>query len=88
MGYSHYHFPDSRNDSVMATGGFSRDLSEIWSILVNVGVRRTWSEVFVTELVPFGPSALIAVRERLKNDDWGAVAGVSLNYTKLYGRIL
>jgi hypothetical protein len=84
IGYSYFNFPDSRNNSVAATVGFSQTLDEVWSINVDGGVRRTWSEVFITELVPLDPSNLIAVREQIKNSGWGPTAGVSLTYRGEY----
>jgi hypothetical protein len=64
--------------------GFSRDFNEIWSILVDVGLRHTWSEVFQTILVPLGPSTLIAVRERSVNNVWSGVGSLSLHYKGEY----
>jgi predicted porin len=84
LGYSDYIFPDSRIDSVMGTVGFSRDFSEKGSIQIDGGIRHTWSEFSVLEYeyitiwglhIPFGT---IMVPE--KNDGWGWVADVSLNY--------
>ena len=79
-GYSYYHFPDSWNNSVSQTIGFSRDFNEVWSILVDGGVRYTWSKVFITRFIPLPPDAFKAVRVRLDNNGWGGVARVSLNY--------
>ena len=83
-GYSYYYLPDSRNSSVMGSVGFSWDFNEVWSILSDGGIRRTWSEVYMTKLVPYGSSAYISVRERLNNDGWGGVGKVSLNYRGEY----
>lgn len=83
-GYSYYSFPDSRNDSVVATVGFSQALNELWSINVDGGVRRTWSEVFLTNLEPFDPSHVISVREQINNRGWSPTAAVSLNYRGEY----
>jgi hypothetical protein len=85
MGYSYYNFPDSRNDSFMNTVGFSWDFTEVWNILLDGGIRRTWSEVFVTKLVPYGSSAYLAVRERSSNNGWSEVGRMSLSYKGEYG---
>jgi hypothetical protein len=82
--YSYYSFPDSRNNSVTATVGLSQALNELWSINVDGGVRRTWSEVFLTKLVPLDPSHLISVREQKNNSGWGPTASVSLAYKDEY----
>ena len=85
-GYSNYSFPDSRIDSVMGTVGFSRDFDEIWSIQVDGGVRRTWSDIAVTELAPvFFPGTQIQignelVREQVKHTGLGWVGSASLNF--------
>jgi predicted porin len=91
IGYSHYLFPDSSNDSVMGTVGFSQDLNEIWSILFDAGVRHTWSEISVTEIVTevekFDSTTIITeipIRKELNNDNWSWVAGASLNYKGEY----
>ncbi len=83
-GYSYYYLPDSRNNSIMGTVGLSWDFREVWRIITDGGIRRTWSEVYMTKLVPYGSSAYLAVRERLNNDGWGGVGKVSLNYRGEY----
>jgi hypothetical protein len=83
-GYSYYYLPDSRNSSVMGSVGFSWDFNEVWSILTDGGIRRTWSEVYMTKLVPYGSDAYISVRERLDNDGWGGVGKVSLSFNGEY----
>ncbi|HUI66722.1 MAG TPA: hypothetical protein VL087_00745 [Nitrospirota bacterium] len=53
-GYSQYLFPDSKTINVMGTIGFSYDISKAWTILVDGGMRRTDTEIFVNQLAPFG----------------------------------
>ncbi|RJR22844.1 MAG: hypothetical protein C4581_00625 [Nitrospiraceae bacterium] len=87
-GYSYYYAQDSRIRSVMGTIGVSRDIDEVWSVLVDGGVRRTWSEISVTRPEPVYDYSLgfpvqtgnRLVEERVKNADWGWVGQVSLNY--------
>jgi len=55
LGYSDYVFPDSRIDSVMGTVGFSRDFSEKGSLLIDGGIRHTWSEFSTYQLWPVFP---------------------------------
>jgi hypothetical protein len=87
-GYSQYLLPDLRTINVMGTIGFSYDVSETWSILVDGGLRRTDTEIFVNQLVPYGnqtpPTALISVRERLDHTERGGTGHLSLNYKGEY----
>jgi predicted porin len=79
VGYSAFFLSDSRNYSTMCTVGISRDFDEVWSLFVNGGVRRTWSEVFVDEYVQY-PGYQQRTRIRHDNQGWGWVASISLNY--------
>ena len=79
-GYSAYYVTDARTESITCTVGVSRDFDEFWSVLVDGGLRRTWSAVFITGFVQETPTTQIAVRERHDNRGWGRVARVSLNY--------
>lgn len=79
-GYGAYYVPDSRTESIMCTVGVSRDFDEFWSVSVDGGIRRTWSEIFFIGFVQEDPTTKIAVRERRVNRGWGQVASVSLNY--------
>jgi predicted porin len=83
LGYSNYVFSDSRIDSVMCTVGFSRDFSETGSILIDSGIRHTWSEISTYQLWPvFLPPFFYYERVNVKqnNDGWGWVGNVSLHY--------
>jgi predicted porin len=85
LGYSDYVFPDSRIDSVMGTVGFSRDFSEKGSIMIDGGIRHTWSEFSVLEYeyITIWGFPIYTGRTRMvpeKNDGWGWVGNVSLNY--------
>jgi predicted porin len=83
LGYSNYVFSDSRIDSVMGTVGFSRDFSEAGSILIDGGIRHTWSEISTYQLWPvFLPPFFYYERVKVKqnNDGWGWVGNVSMNY--------
>lgn len=77
-GYSQYLLPDFRTINVMGTIGFSYDVSEVWGILVDGGLRRTDSEIFVNQLVPNG------VKERLDQTEIGGTGHLSLNYKGEY----
>jgi hypothetical protein len=44
LGYSAYVSSGYRNDGLMGTVGFSRDFNELWSILLDGGLRFNWSE--------------------------------------------
>jgi len=89
LGYSNYVFPDSRIDAVMSTAGFSLALSEKGSLLIDGGVRHTWSEFSVAEpeymYINIGGGIYIPifigyVKSPQKNDGWGWVGNMSLLY--------
>ena len=84
-GYSYYYFSDIRIDTVMGTVGLSWDYSEIWSILVDSGIRHTRSEFSVFELQQVAPSAYEIVKVQKENSGWGWVAKASLKYKGEYG---
>jgi hypothetical protein len=83
-GYSYYDTQDSRIKNVIWTIGLSRDIDEVWGVLLNGGIRRTWSDLSVVREEPvFDHSVYIgnrAVKEHVKNADWGWVGQASLNY--------
>lgn len=78
--FSSYYLPDSRTYSTACIMGLSRDIDEAWSASVDVGIRRTWSEIFVSEWVPNTPDTQQWTRVRHDNHSWGWVASASLNY--------
>jgi hypothetical protein len=77
VGYGSFYLPDSRNDNATCTVGISRDFNEFWSVLVDAGLRHTWSEIFVLAV---DPTTRREVRVRQDTVGWGWVADVSLNY--------
>jgi predicted porin len=84
-GYSQYILPNSRTINVMGTIGFSHNLSEMWKIYIDGGIRLTESEIWANVPVPPSqtpPSAYLVVDEHLK--DWGRVGHLSLNYRDEY----
>lgn len=84
-GYSYYNSSDTRIDNVMGTVGFSWDISEIWSILVNGGARHTWSEFSVYQPQQVNPYFYEMQKVEKKTDGWGWVAKASLQYKGEYG---
>jgi hypothetical protein len=92
MGFSYYDFPDSINESVIGTVGFSRDLDKVWSLRVDGGIRRTWSEIWITQPVLSSDQVINGheiltytnERERLKNKGWGKVGSASLHFQGEY----
>ncbi len=76
-GYSYYYFPGSRIDSAKITIGFSRDIDETWSILMDAGVRHTLSQFTVQQFVP---STAQATEVTVNKGGWGTVGNVSLIY--------
>jgi predicted porin len=84
-GYSQYILPNSRTINVMGTIGLSYNVSEMWNIYIDGGIRRTESEIWAKVPVPPSqtpPSAYLVVEEHLK--DWGRVGHLSLNYRDEY----
>jgi len=85
MGYLYDHGPDFRIDNITGTIGFSNEFNEMWSILIDSGIRRTWSESQMTQQV-FVPGDLDipphfqSVQRTVDNDDWGWVGTASLQY--------
>ncbi len=88
-GYSTYQFPGSNVENAMATVGFSRDIDEAWGILIDGGIRRTWSEVLTQQFVPSTtivvngdtiPIAFYAADVTVSKGGWGAVGNASLSY--------
>jgi hypothetical protein len=89
VGYSYYYLPDVIIKSVMSTVGFSKNLSELWSVSLDAGLRHTWSDVAVIEPVPSAsividgqpvPLAYTDARVDISRDGWGSVGTASLNY--------
>jgi len=78
--YNAFYLSDSRTFSTSCTVGISRDFDEVWSVSIDGGISRTWTEVFAIVYSQNTPTSLIAVQERQNNADWGSVAKVSLNY--------
>ena len=70
--YSYYYFANTRIDSVSGTVGFTCQLNEFWNVLVDGGVRHTWSDFSLAQF-------------QLENSGWGWVGKVSLNYNGEYG---
>jgi hypothetical protein len=80
VGYTSFYLPDSRTFSTSCTIGMSRDFDELWSMDVDGGIRRTWSEVFTIGYVQDTSTTLQAVQVREDNSGLGWVASVALNY--------
>lgn len=84
-GYSQYLLPNLRTINVMGTIGFSYDISETWSILVDGGLRRTDTQITVNQLVPSGnQTPPISVGEQLDNTEKAGTGNLSLNYKGEY----
>lgn len=78
-GYSEYLLPESKTVNVPVTVGFSYDFNERWSILADGGMRRTDSEIFLSE-VPYTSTSYIVVSDRRKSSEWGRTGDVALDY--------
>jgi hypothetical protein len=83
IGYSHFNFSDSEDDTVYGTLGFSREITELWDISAYGGVRHTWSEISTTACIPLNPPNPLPCRvvsKALNDDNWDWLAGAALNY--------
>ncbi len=80
LGYAHYQFPDIVVENYMATAGFSRDMSELWRVLVDAGARYTCSEFDVSEFQFVPPFSFVPVTRTENTTGWGAVGNASLTY--------
>ncbi len=78
LGYARYDFPYSIVDNYTWTIGASRDITEILSLLVDLGIRYTQSEIEVWRLDPLVPPFFRIIEE--KYTGWGAVGQVALSY--------
>lgn len=86
--YGRYYFSGSVINNLTGTAGFSRDLTEIWSIQADAGIRRTWSEISVTQLSLLGYTiqngqvvpVYKQVNEQIGNSGLGWVTDLSLDY--------
>ncbi|HUO76454.1 MAG TPA: hypothetical protein VMU21_02660 [Thermodesulfovibrionales bacterium] len=84
LNYNYYWLPDSRNNGISGTVGFSWDFNELWSISSSIGATLQRSELFVTQFIPIPPGLILVARETLNNSGWSGVGGVSLNYKGEY----
>jgi hypothetical protein len=80
VGYASFYLPDSRTFSTSCTIGMSRDFDELWSMDIDGGIRRTWSEIFTIGYVQDTSTTLQAVQVREDSSGRGWVVSVALNY--------
>jgi len=80
--YGDYYFttPKSTTKNYSLTIGASRDLTETWGVIADLGVRYTQSRLTVTQVRFIPPFFLALVQEEQETSDWGGVGGVSLTY--------
>jgi len=80
LGYARYEFSDTTVDNYTWTIGASRDFTEIFSLLVDFGVRYTRSETEVQKRVPLEPFFFRIIKDEEKSTGWGGVGQVALSY--------
>lgn len=88
FGYGNYRSPGTVVDTCSGTAGFSTELSEVWSLIVDAGASYTRTQFDVTYLkyVPIYQSSLITiyrpsyVTQEESNSSWGTVGQVALAY--------
>ncbi|OPY73587.1 MAG: hypothetical protein A4E63_00950 [Syntrophorhabdus sp. PtaU1.Bin050] len=78
FGYGRYLQSGLRTENYSSTLGFSRDLSEKWSVMLDAGARYTSSRFKVYQYSPIPPFPLQSDDE--KNRDWGGVGALALSY--------
>lgn len=76
LGFSRYEFDDSRVDNSSFTVGIEKQVSEIWSVSLNGGLRHTKSRVRALELVI--PIGIVETTET--DTTWGGVGRAALSY--------
>ena len=80
LGYSRSRFTGANVGNYTASLGMSRAVHEQWSVLADVGVRYTRSELDVTRLVEVSPGIFALVPGTETSNDTGWVATVALAY--------
>jgi hypothetical protein len=83
-GYSEYILPNSRTINVSATVGFAYKPSELWSISLDGGIRRTESEIWSQVPIPNQAPAFAYLVVNEHFDDWGRMGHLSLDYRDQY----
>lgn len=80
-GYFHYEYETSETDYYYLNLGFSSEISETYTLLLDVGPRYTESEYPVARLVPAPiPGFFFVVQETETSSDWGGSGRLSLAY--------
>ena len=81
MGYYNYQYEFNETDYYYLTLGFSTQLNETCTLLLDVGPRYTENEYVVTSVVPGPiPGTFRVVAEEETSEDWGGSGRLSLAY--------
>ncbi len=80
FGFARTRFEGLAVENYRATLGFLREVTELWSVLVDVGGRYTRSEFDVLHAVLVPPGIIVFVPDTEEKDSWGWVADVSMTY--------
>jgi hypothetical protein len=80
FGYARSRFEGLDVDNYRATLGFLREVTELWSVLVDAGGRYTRSEFDVLRTVLVPPATIVFVPDTKTEDGFGWVADVSMMY--------
>ena len=80
FGYSRYDSDRSTVESYSTMVGAVRQLTELYYVSADIGVRYTRHEFDVLRFEPVSPDLFIMVTDQEKNNDWGVVGRASLSY--------
>ena len=80
FGFARTRFVGLLVENYTATLGFLREVSELWSVLVDVGGRYTRAEFDVLRTVLVPPATILFVPDTEGKDEFGWVANVSMMY--------
>ena len=77
LGYSRFAAGSTVMDNYAGTMGISREISNLWSILVDAGVSYSQSRYDVLSLTMI-PGGLVLTPQQQTNDEWGPMGKVTL----------
>jgi hypothetical protein len=81
LGVYHYDYETSETDYYYLNVGFSTQIHEAYTLLLDIGPRYTESEYTTTRLVPTSIPGLFAIAtDKQSSNDWGGSGRLSLTY--------
>ena len=77
MGYAHYSSGSSVVDNYATTVGISRDIHNLWSLLIDAGMSYSQSRYDTLILIPV-PGSFVLMPQQQKNKEWRPMGRVAL----------